>query len=136
MRGFKHPFNVDTFKTIEAAREAYPHVDPSRFVPVELGDMFNHPTLGVIRESKPVQAKVIKTLVVTMVIEVEMSDQDALVSDPYEVADAIGGPVASQCYFTPAEVGTRPEDRRYMRNRGYNIVNALWRGVRAAPVET
>ncbi len=55
MRGFKHPYHVDTFKTLEAAREAYPHVDPDRFVPVELGDSYNHPTLGPIRKSSPVE---------------------------------------------------------------------------------
>ena len=56
MRGFKHPFHVDTFKTLEAARAAYPHLDPDRFVPAELGDAYNHPTLGIIRDAFPIGA--------------------------------------------------------------------------------
>jgi hypothetical protein len=51
--GYKHPFYVDTFRTLEAAREAYPHVDPERFQQVKLGDLYNHPTLGIVRAFTP-----------------------------------------------------------------------------------
>lgn len=53
MEGFKHPFYVDAFQTLEGACAAYPHVDPARFIPGTLGDLYNHPTAGLVREFTP-----------------------------------------------------------------------------------